>query len=526
MRQVARPAALVAIVAVAVGLYDCALAQEMEAADVDIEYGFRQDPMEWLRSEDSVEGAFIRARILGRPRDGDASVLREAIETVLTQHEGSALDAGTLIRLAELGSTADRPEIESAVLRLALEAEEDGGRLGAYGLQALCSLGGDDPVVSRVRDASLVHEAAQSKRGFRRMCPWTPVVQLRALWSAREFGDVEEAMLTDLAWIAESMNAVGAVSYKDPWGFLELAGAIDHPLGRRIVEKMIPFILRAQKPDGSWGSFTPVPAAFSRSAIVFRALTRYGLLDALRELPPLPPDWRVVRSIPLPPVQQVRDPEQEEYRTMAWGEGALWVYSPQDHAATAISPEDGAVVKRISLPGEKSYGIGWWDGGLALVTDRLLVVDPTSGQIIREIPWRIGEFNEPRGIAQVDGKVWVADSGQWVVVAHDGSVVDPEVEIVLLSSPTGGRGTALAAAGDGVWHFDRSLPFLMKTDAGVGPIPWGMPEAEAGFVSPQPVEWAEKPFGAATDGIAWDGEGLWALDGESKRVCLIERVAR
>ena len=119
---------------------------------------------------------------------------------------------------------------------------------------------------------------------------------------------------------------------------------------------------------------------------------RYGLMEQVRELLPLPPDWRVVRSIPAPAAGM-----------MTYGRGLLWVHDPSEHAAIAVSPEDGAIVKALKLPGEKAEGIGWWDDSLATAGEKLRQVDADTGQVKREIA--VKQSVEPKGIAQVDGKV-------------------------------------------------------------------------------------------------------------------------
>ena len=38
------------------------------------------------------------------------------------------------------------------------------------------------------------------------------------------------------------------------------------------------------------------------------------------------------------------------------------------------------------------------------------------------------------------------------------------------------------------------------------------------------LDWAERPFGF--DPVAWDGDQLWALDTESRRICQIGRATQ
>jgi hypothetical protein len=37
------------------------------------------------------------------------------------------------------------------------------------------------------------------------------------------------------------------------------------------------------------------------------------------------------------------------------------------------------------------------------------------------------------------------------------------------------------------------------------------------------LDWAEAPFAGRCDGLAWDGQRLWALDAKARRICVLER---
>ena len=102
-----------------------------------------------------------------------------------------------------------------------------------------------------------------------------------------------------LTWVADSINGAGCLSYFDPWSFVRLAGIVDHPLTRTIVEKQLTLILCAQNPDGGWEMPEWWPTNQS-SLNAFRALEKHGLLKELSYRPPLPPGWEVVQSIPAP----------------------------------------------------------------------------------------------------------------------------------------------------------------------------------------------------------------------------------
>ena len=67
----------------------------------------------------------------------------------------------------------------------------------------------------------------------------------------------------------------------------------------------------------------------------------------------------------------------------------------------------------------------------------------------------------------------------------------------------------LAATPEGVWHTDIFAPAIIKSDA----------EGKL-------LDWGERPFDGHCAGLAWDGENLWALDGQNKRICVIEKAHR
>ena len=100
----------------------------------------------------------------------------------------------------------------------------------------------------------------------------------------------------------------------------------------------------------------------------------------------------------------------------------------------------------------------------------------------------------------------------------------PKAEYVLPACPTGGHGTDLAAAGDGVWHYDGAWNALVKTPLTAPVVAWSE-EAAVGYHSPEPMDWGEKPV-PGLGGVAWDGENLWVLDTENRRICITEKNTR
>ena len=194
-----------------------------------------------------------------------------------------------LARLAELGCPADRAEVKKAVSAvLSKPKPNQADPYGIYDVRAFCLLGlTDQPKFRDLARAGLKRIMAREAEwsNIWEGCPWTPIEHLITLWQGRTVADVEPCVAKALKWIADGINDAGCLSYKDPWGFVRLASVVDHPLARRILEKEVPMLLRAQKPDGGWGD---------KSVIVFRALKKHGLLDKLRKRPALPADWRTL----------------------------------------------------------------------------------------------------------------------------------------------------------------------------------------------------------------------------------------
>jgi len=481
-------------------------------------YGFRCDPMEWVEKDRSFHAARVRKVIFGKPLDGDQELIDAEIEKALAKQEPSGRigDTGSgLLHLLILGLAHDRPEVKRAVDYMVQNDVKD-GTLGVYGTHALCILGGEEHAA--LRDRSLAKTADECRKGNRGGCPWTPVVHLKALWAGRQYVDVDDAIANDMGWIAEGMNEVCALSFKDPGGFVGLAGEATNEFGRKIAQKAIPMLLRSQQEDGGWGG---------RSFEVFRLLVAYGLLEPLRALPALPRDWREVRSIPAP----------EGVGLLTWLNGNLWVCNAETHEAVAVSPADGTVVKRVPLPEEAKAldGIGAWDDCLAVSAGSrfhydpykeecdihagtLYQVDAETGKVRRQIGLR-DRMSMSKGPAMVDGRMWVADDFDWVAVSFDPDNPDDHHMHLLGASVESGQ---FAPADDGVWHLSNS-PCLVKSVKDSQPVT--LSDETAGELRNATIlDWGEKPFGDATGGIAFDGENLWALDNKAERICVIEKT--
>jgi len=488
------------------------------ARTAKLKYGFRYDPMKWVENNKSVQAAQIRVLYLRAPRPGDKDTLEKEIDKILTkqQEDGSwapedshGKPLGTTVdrvrQLLELGCPAGRPEVKKAVDFACRTSLKEKGSLGHGSLAVACLTGwreGNEPVRSLRQHAERCK--TEPARGG---CPWT-IGGAFALWAGRQLADVGDVLAAELAWIPERMNSAGFNSYKDPWAYVGLAGELDHPLARQIVIKQMPLILRSQRADGGWGTWE------RRSYKAFRALIRHGLLEPLRKLPPLPSDWEIVRSIPAPGTQ---------LWSMTWDGSRLWVLSKGTNEAIAVSPNDGEILERVKLPSKDPASIGWWKGRLVVdqwdPRSEIILVDPETAEVEQRLPLKKW-LEEPGGVTALNGKLWVADGWNWVVIR-----VDPDkpgkVEHVVMSCPTGGGGSDVAAAGDGIWHYDSFWAALVKTPASAPAVGW-TPEAARTYQTPEPLDWGEKPFPGLA-GVAWDGERLWALDRRNRRICLLRK---
>jgi len=493
----------------------------------ELKYGLRYDAMKWIENDRSLEGAKVRAFVLGKPRADDKKRIEKKIDELLAEARGGGSPgAGKLLRLVELGVNANLPEMKQPINYMVNDTGADYDTRGARALRVLCLAGSHQ---ATARDARLRKVAERVKK----RASWKPVADLRALWAGRKFVDVNDALDAGLTWLAEGLNDAGGLGGNHPYEILALAGEVDDRRGRRIVEKMIPFILRGQNPNGGFGGIGGEwwPRSQGQdSFVVLRALIRHKLLDKLRKLPPLPSDWKVVRSIPAP---------EGQVWALAWDGARFWVGRKNMREAVALSAQDGRVLKRIPIPDPLKFhgwwddpmGLAWWNGTLvvsAWETDKmgqggLFLLDPDTGKLKQKI---VGG-DEPQGVTVVDGKVWWLEGWCWCAIRIDPKEPDKR-DCVYLAAKGGGTGSDLATTGDGVWSLARELPVLVKTDtadasAKAVPLPWKN-EVGAKYQNPRLLDWAEKPFGHYTWGITWDGKSLWALDGKNKRICLVEKA--
>jgi len=497
-------ARLAAYAILAIGPILWAAAQEKEERTMVPTHGFRQDPMTWVEQDRTLQGAMVRTRVLGKPRRGDRKLMQAEIDKILAKQldDGRLSDdpnhsyqftAEALIRLAGMGCPAGRAEVKKAVAAvLAKPKANQADPYGIYDVRAFCLLGlTDQPKFRDLARAGLGRIMAREKEwnSPNAGCPWTPIEHLITLWHGREVAKTEPLLAKALTWIAKGINPAGCLSYKDPWGFVRLASVVDHPLAKTILEREVPMLLRAQRPDGGWGD---------KSLVAFRALHRHGLLEPLRKRPPLPPDWRIVKSIPAPAA---------DCFTLAWDGKRLWTKCGKTSEAVAVSPADGKVVRRLKLRAKGAFGLGTWDDDLA-VTDnkakKLLRIDAETGKVVREID--LGKMEWINGVTEVGGKLAVGDGFMGNVMIYDpADPAKPEPRVLGGPIPVD-----LATDGDAVWHLDVWAPALIKSGLG-----------RHGHL----LDWGEKPFDGRCDGIAFDGTRLWALDRKGQRICAIEKDA-
>ena len=454
------------------------------------EYGFRHDPMEFVEKDESLQGAMVRKRVFDRPKPADAGLIQAEIDGILAKQlpdgrlddhpvHGLQFTAEKLSRLAQMGCDPGRPEIEKAVAAiLAKETPNRVDPLGIYDVRAFCRLGlaGRPEIRDLVRTGlQRIVEREAEWSDLREGCPWTPIEHLITLWHGRDVADVEPCLAKALGWIGDGLNAAGCLSFKDPWGFVRLASEVDHPLARAILEKEVPVILRGQRPDGGWGQ---------RSVFVFAALVKHDLLEPLRTRPALPPDWRVVKTIPAP----------AGCWSLAWDGGRLWTKCGATNEAVALSPAAGTVLQRGKLPAGKPGGLGWWDDALAVTQKEpktLLKVNPRTGEVEQTID--LSAMDEVLGVTQLGGRLLVGDGFGCNVSIFEPAAPDRRESRVL----GGPLPLDLATDGDAVWHMDIWAPALIKSDP-----------SEHGRL----LDWGEKPFGG--EGVASRGgtdDAHWLL---------------
>jgi len=453
----------------------------------------------------------VRRLVVGAPQPGDAAIVLEEVDKILAgqtpdgsladpENKGAIKATGNgLVKLLEMGCSPDEPRIKRAAAALEKAIDElppdkwEETRGGA--LCALARLGRTDKPALKAAAKRAARDALQHPGCG---CPWADQIHFMRIWAGRHAADSGGQIDKMAAWMEEAAQPPGCsakIGLCHTWSLVKAIAVVDHPACRRVARNLVPMILRAQQPDGGWGDDE------HSTFWVLTLLKKHGLFEQLRQLPPLPPDWRVVRSIPAP---------GKKPRALAWDGKRLWVHDgdKESPAAIAVSPQDGKVLKTVKLPRLKQCSpIGIWDGDLTLTThgkDRTLFrIDVDTGEVVRRVSLRfLGDFLSTA--AQMGDKLIIGDHWDSGISVLD--VANPTRRIRHVRTPSG-TPQAIAVAGDEFWLADIWAPSVVRTN-----------------LQGKRIEWAEKPFGSV--GIAWDGIQLWALDPKKKRLCVVKRATK
>ena len=461
-------------------------------SEIELRCGFRYDPMEWVENSGSFEAAVLRQEVLDCPKPGDAERIRRHIDDALPEAMQRAAQGQTPGGECWLICEAAMPETKKLAEALLAARREQGEELGLYELQDLGPAGMvDDPLVQRSVQ-SLVARVMAEKPWH--CCQWGPFEKLQALAAFEGIDGVGEAIDHLTSAIDENINVAGFTGKgKIPYGQVFMVRYMDHPGARRMLGKTIPFILCAQNPGGGWGGDT---WTFG----VVQSLKKAGLFDELRNAPPKPADWRIVRTIPAP---------EGSLRGLTWDGERFWVKEQEGNCAIALSPQDGRVLRTIELPGERVSAIGWWHGKLHAAQwepEKLLVtLDPETGEAESSFP--LTGMEACCAVGLVDGEIWAVDNYDFWLIRHH---ADGSGRIGGFCHPSGNTPNCLTVLEGSVWHSERCGPVMLRT---------GLDGTLLDFASaPFPEDFL------GLDGLAWDGDHLWALHGETNRICQIERT--
>lgn len=473
-------------------------------------YGFRYDPSLVPKLGSDMQSVLVRSEVLHRPDPGDRERLEAVWEDLLSDRGPDGLYGGPslldkvnttgsrILEFLNYGCSPDDPRFEKLVqtVRGALHtltlSRQDA--LAPEALVAYCRVGlGRESVVAE----SLRRVAGSLESAFTGGDPWEPALQIMALWAGRKAVDADLAVETGLTWLERNLASTGCgagLGLCDPWSIVALAGTVDHPLADKLAWRLAPMLLRAQRPDASWGGRN------NRTVSVYRMLVRTGMLDTLRAAPPLPADWRVLGSHPIP---------CDNPGGIVWLDGKVWVEDRDAGLALGLSSHDGSVEERAPLPGggtDRSLGV-WGDHfGVTVLGDRrqVLKVSRHDGDILARLPIDFAG-NVESGVAFVNGMLLIPDG--W-----EGSVWTVDPARPLPATPPAIRLAAalprwLAASGSRIWAADAWAPVLVCSD-----------------MEGNLVDWGEKPCRVA--GIAFNGEDLYIHDADHRRICHIARADR
>ena len=473
-------------------------------------YGFRHDPEAWLAAARDLPAARLRTAVAGHATAGDRALLDAEMATVLEgqQPDGTfgnttGQTGGSLAKILELGCDPNHPEVGRGLDALVRQHREGrrtksddddpahahtrAGVLPDAAIRALCLGGRGDAEEVRFSVGWLTSHP-ETWLGHPYGCPWGPNQLLQTLWVARGSADVTSALEMGLAWLNRGVDEAGLLGHLDPWGTVQTAATIDLPEARDLAARMLPMLLRAQKPDGGWDG---------HSFEAYRALHLHGLLGELQGRPGLPDDWSVGERIPAP---------GQNLRHLAWDGTSIWAHDVDANEAVGVSPRNGSEAARIPLPVDDVHGLAWIDGRLAACqggpwkpVKNLLLLTRDGESVATH---SLEKVSMAIGVANVAGRLWVGDGFDFEAKVLD---LDAPDELQRVKWP-GTCASDLTATRDGVWHVDSFAPLMIECDQ-IG----------------QMLDWAETPFHGAVGGVTWDGERLWALDRQTNELCAIAR---
>ena len=470
--------------------------EEDTMKELGLKHGFRYDPIPWIENDDSVWAALARLNFLNKPREGDEAIINAFID----DHLAKLKPGQPPLDLAIVGCPPEHEGFRRRAIEW-LDAQVAASKpMGTAGVHLACYIGWEKSGEPARSVQQLVADPGPVLDGWN---PWTPMDVLRALGAAGNRPGVQERVNWWLKLLWDNTNAVGCWNKLDPGGTLSGVSAVDGPYARELVARIIPLRLRGQCPVGCFGLATTE---------VCQSLRKHGLFEAMRKLPPLPPDWRIAQTIAVP---------HEQFKMLTWGNDLFWTLVCEEgdgkwqfqlgREVVAISPADGAVVKRLPVAEHQPKGLGWYDDKLVLVSQAnggtVTLVDPNTGKVAFErrgdLPW----FWLGGGALQFGKELWISHTC-WLPIINPKTGAERRL---------GGYGPApwdMARDGDTIWMMDGQNPYVLYH--------WGLHE--------DIIEMVDAPFrgdprqNAPVCGITHDGKSLWALDNKSHRICRMVRV--
>lgn len=462
-------------------------------------HGFRTDPERWIEAEPSLAGALVRW-YLDRERPEDALLRRRRAEELFARQRADGLlgdspaeAADTLIELRRIGEKVDSKRLQQAARRMVKVAVDSDGPILAP--RVLLAAGRMNYRGQAVRE-SLRWYADHVQRWLAAERSDRAADLVQALYAGRQIEDVSQAILRITGWLAGTAWRTGVASGGNPWASLEVGAFMAHDAGRRLTERMLPFILRSQRDDGGWHGYYG-----QYTWLVIRALSFAKLWDEVIAAPPLPDDWSIARRLPVPG----QDPSQ-----VVCGGGLLWTLDWRDRQAIGAEPERGEVVRRVALPFIPGMvALGWWDDALALTCGwagerRLLRIDPTDGQVRQAIPL---DFCSQQVLTMVQNgpELLIGDALERCVWAFDPLRPGLRRRLAL----PGCSPLPLCLQDGSLWCLDLAAPILLRCTFDGHLLEW----------TGLPVDSYPRRFN-----VAFDGQSLWAFDGVGRQFLQLERL--